>query len=186
MSPNAPGDLPPTTPPNGLLAAMAAGKLDTEFKAEEHVAVDPNDMHQASSADPAYNEPLTPAQHRNTLDAIGGSLPDLRIYAEVLVNRIEALELALRPLANQSVQVANARMCLMANGKGDDPAGGIWVSGVQSIHCSPCEGIFYDAADVYGRARVEENMARAFERVRLAQEAQADRSVHIEGGGKLQ
>jgi hypothetical protein len=148
--------------------------------------VDPHELHQASSVDPKYREPLTPEQHRTTLDAISGSIDDLRIYAEVLVARIIALEAALRPLANQSVQVANARMCLIANDRADDPAGGLWVSGVQSIHCSPNEGIFYDAADVYGRGRVEENMARAFERVRLAQEAQADRSVHIEGGGKLQ
>jgi hypothetical protein len=184
MSPNSPGDVPPAGPPNGLLAAIAAGKLNTDPPVEEHVAVDPNDMHQASSVDPNYTEPLTPKEWRDRIfvaDHIA-----IHPLAERLVQRIEALELALRPLANQSVQVANARMCLMANGKADDPAGGLWVSGVQSIHCSPCEGIFYDAADVYGRGRVEENMARAFERVRLSQEAKADQSVHIEGGGKLQ
>lgn len=179
-----PSSPPPDGPPAGMLASVS---LTTEGPEQQNAAVEPppDVPHPASSVDPNYREPLTPEQHRVSLLALS-SQDALRAYGEILVHRIEELETALRPMANLSVQVANAKICLMAEGRNEEPAGGIWVSGVQNIHISPNEAIYYNAADIYGRGRVEQNMVRAFERVKLATQAQADRSVYIENGGKLQ
>lgn len=183
-----PGDNPPSSPPDGLLAGALAATLDA--KVEGVMAKPPSEgepIHQASSLDPNYSEPPTPGQLRQTVDGVAAmGIDALRQFAFALIERIDMLEVALRPVATQAVIVANARILLIAAGRNNEPAAGVWVNGVQHTQMTPNEAIFYNACDVYGRARVEQHMMSAFERVQKAQEGGAEKEVYIEGGGKLQ
>lgn len=89
----------------------------------------------------------------------------------MLVARIEALEAALLPFCCNGMSFSQARMNLDAAGKPDFPAGGTFCSVDGGTAFAKNESIFYNAIDVYGRARIGEHTLKLLQEAKAAQDA---------------
>lgn len=171
-------------PPAGLLAGAALKTLE-DTPPLTKLPVDPN-----------YVEPLDVEAYAKTADGLKRRLGDTADHElphefsalnDFLVERVRALERALLPFATKAVGMANAEMCLAADGRPDDPGGGTWASNPpKGITLHPNAGLFYNACDVYGRARVQGHLEAIFKRVQESMAAQIEKDEHVENGGKVQ
>lgn len=176
-------------PPDGLLASTALAAVAEETAIAAPVVV-PSDL----PVDPNYSEPITLALYTKIAGDLS-RMPDEelgnrdaqrgKLIAELLKRNSE-LELALLAFAQQGMVMSNAKMCLRAEGRADEPGGGHWISQVTSVHLSPSEGIFFRAIDVVGRARVQAHMMDLFHRVQEMRKLAAEKEAHVKAGGKLQ
>lgn len=135
---------------------------------------------------PAYPEPLGSDDLRaqwaevfpDGSATLTGATLNYQRMQEVLnatLDRVTALERALRPFAMQAAMLAQARMMLMAAQRGDEPAGGTWVSGPSRINLQATESIFFDACDVYGRRRTEAALEARFNELQDGLDAAKER-----------
>lgn len=187
-------DLPETgKPPDGVLAQQALAGLkepatrDARLDAPSQAAV---------PVDPNYTEPYTLVAFREMADLISASespaqaLLDQNLQRKSLVKflltRIKVLEDALLPFALSAMVMSNSRMCLIADHRPDEPAGGVWVSKVpDGIQLQPNEGYFFNACDAIGRQRTNDYMSSVLERVQQAAALQTEKDAHVAADGKL-
>lgn len=112
----------------------------------------------------SYVEPISAAEWRRAKG-------DGSIILDALVERIEALEAALLPFCCNGMSFSQARMNLDAAGKPDFPAGGTFCSVDGGTAFAKNETIFYNAIDVYGRARIGEYTLKLLQEAKAAQDA---------------
>lgn len=117
----------------------------------------------------SYVEPTPLSAHRTILEIVRNA-PDYQ-FASALVARIEALEAALLPFCCNGMSFAQARMNLDAEGKPEFPAGGTWCTVTSGTAFAKNETIFYNAIDVYGRARMQEYTLKLLQEAKAAQDA---------------
>lgn len=205
MTNDAGGGSPPDGPPKGLLAAVVSATLHE--KGEEATAAladanasaakpDTTIKQHHSSLDPAYAEPPTlddfkkmvaemfPQDAPDAPNDCGVPMDSLKIQAtfHLLLKRLEAVLEAVKPLATKAMLMANAKLNLCADRRAGEPAGGTWISGLDQIHMSADEKLFFALCDAYGRKAAERVMMDAFERIQKAQTLLAEKAQHIENG----
>lgn len=181
-------------PPEGLLAgqALAAESTPAAPAAPAAATLTMPEL----PPDPNYREPMTLEEYIRIATVFARALNDPAMdktklaldqqnLVEFLIVRVKHLLAALMPFATQALVFSNARMCLRAEGRGDEPTGGIWVNQVVSTHLSPSESLFFDACDAVGRKRTQEHMEAAFARLQEGKKLAAEREAHVEAGGKL-
>lgn len=177
-------------PPKGLLAELALAATDAEKSVVKPPVPTPSDL----PVDPNYREPASLNKFTDIAIALS-KLPSEELVTcnlergqliNILLHRLGELEAALIPIAQQGMVMANARLCLRAEGRGEEPAGGHWINQVSSTHLAPSESMFFNAIDTVGRARVHEHMIAIFNRVQESQRLIAERNEHIAAGGRVQ
>lgn len=184
-------------PPPGILAEQVLTALNDKKVPDHDVRLDTAAVSEMPP-DPNYVEPHSLGAFQTMADTInagcaGTAVADLSVVAEqrmlikFLLARIKTVEDALMPFAMNALVMSNARMCLIADGRGTEPAGGTWISKVPGgIQLQPNEGYFFNACDAAGRARTNNHMASILERVRQATALQGEKDAHVNDGGKLQ
>ena len=202
-------------PPAGMLAETALKEEPkVEPKEDAATLADKNLMATQSTTklpvDPSYAEPkplkeflemhdklcLDESDARRGVDGnriaasrrevmLEAALLQRKALVEFLLSRVRVLEAALQPFAVSSMMMSNARMCLIADSRPEEPAGGIWLSNVQGIQLQPNEGYFYNACDAMGRQRTHDYMCSALESMQQAQEAQVEKAKHVDDGGSV-
>lgn len=176
-------------PPEGLLAGQALAVAEEAAPAVVEVTVE-------LPPDPNYCEPMRLDEYVKMALLLAADLNDpakdkakvvleQQSLLEFLVVRIKRLEAALLPFATQALVMSNARMCLRASGRPDEPAGGIWINQVATTHLSPSESLFFDACDAYGRKRTQDHMEAAFARMQEGKKLASEKAAHVEAGGKI-
>lgn len=180
-------------PPEGVLADAALSKEDPRDEAA--AAIGAGEAKQTTPppttlpVDPNYVEPIAYARFVDVAEKIQRD-PEGFAPAKVLIgfmlDRIKQLEDGILPFAASAMVMSNARMCLIADGRADEPAGGTWFSNVKGITLQPNEGLYYSACDAMGRERVQEHVVAVFERLQEAKARQAEKDQHVEAGGTVQ
>jgi hypothetical protein len=176
-----------TKPPEGVLAE-AALKDEEVAKPEPRLVTKPPTT---LPVDPSYAEPVPHAKFKSMADAISkGTDPDVQraeqqTLIKFLLDRVKVLEDALMPFGSSAMVMSNARMCLIADNRPDEPAGGTWFSNVQGIQLQPNEGLYFSACDAIGRQRVHDHTVEVFERLQKMREQQAEKDKHVDDGGTV-
>lgn len=165
MNPND-GNRGPKRPPEGLLAKEVMAKAS------------PDNAPVFPTIDASYKEPQSFADLR---DRASNTPPDQYVkLIEDLLLRVKLLEETLMPFATHALMLANMSMCLQGVGRGDEPAGGCWINGLQNANLQANAHIFFLAADVVGRKHVEERVMTIFKSIQEAAAAQQERDKHVE------
>lgn len=183
-------------PPPGVLAEQALGALPQDNKPAAYR--DPKldtPSPAALPVDPNYTEPYSHAAFKEMADKITKERGDAadsntslerKTLIDFLLARVQVLESALMPFALSAMVMSNSRMCLIADGRPEEPAGGTWISNVPSgIQLQPNEGFFFNACDAMGRTRTTEHMAAVLKKIQDAAALQAEKDSHVEAGGKV-
>lgn len=172
-----------------LPGVIAGEVLKTVIKEPDIVQMAPS----FPTVDTNYIEPKTAAEFKLIFEAVGATardaqdvIGDMDSLIKLLLKRIEALEDGLLPFATQALMLANMHMCLAAEGRSKEPAGGTWLNGINNATMQPNEKIFYFACDVLGRAQTEQRVMNIFAKVQEATAALVERDkladdAHREG-----
>lgn len=178
-------------PPDGVLADQVLSSMVDRKDPNHDKALDTPS--QAEPVDPNYTEPFTVEgfqEMSNILIKASVEKPSETILEQhalisYLLARIRILEAALLPFGMSALVMSNARMLLMSEGRGEEPAGGTWISkGSSGVQLQPNEGYFFSACDAVGRKRTNDHFASILKRIKEAQALQAEKNDHIEAGGK--
>jgi hypothetical protein len=185
----------PTQPPEGVLAEQALTAM-ADKKAPEHDPALDTPSQADMPRDPNYVEPYSLGAFQALADGITveaspacaelSTVVQQRELIKFLLARIGVLESALLPFATSALVMSNARMCLIAEGSGGEPAGGTWISkGSKGIQLQPNEGFFFTACDAVGRKRATDHFAAMLARIKQAREAQVEKDAHVENDGTV-